>query len=56
MNTTIVIGGKKILGRKDASKSILFHRMNAINQTIMMPPITKNKVYICWSAINRGMD
>jgi hypothetical protein len=43
-NTPIGIEDEKILVPKDASKSILFHRMNAIDQTIMMPPIAKNKV------------
>tara|TARA_R110000765_G_scaffold168384_3_gene273415 strand:+ start:34223 stop:38899 length:4677 start_codon:yes stop_codon:yes gene_type:complete len=43
-NTPIGIEGEKILVPKDASKSILFHRMNTIDQTIMMPPIAKNKV------------
>ncbi len=44
INTPLGIDGEKIVVPNDASKSILFHRMNSVDQTIMMPPIAKNKI------------
>lgn len=43
-NTPIGVPGEKILVSGDASKSILYHRTNSTDPSIMMPPISKNKV------------
>ncbi|MFH6602201.1 Ig-like domain-containing protein [Maribacter algicola] len=43
-NTPIGVQGEKILVPGDASKSILYHRTNSVNTTIMMPPLAKNLV------------
>ena len=43
-NTPIGVDGEKILVPGDASKSILYHRTNSTDPTIMMPPIAKTKV------------
>ncbi len=43
-NTPIGVPGEKILVPGDASQSILYHRTNSVNTTIMMPPLAKNLV------------
>lgn len=43
-NTPIGVPGEKIIVPGDASKSILFHRTNSVNNAIMMPPLAKNLV------------
>ncbi|MBQ4915653.1 PQQ-dependent sugar dehydrogenase [Maribacter sp. MMG018] len=45
VNTPLGISGEKILYAGDADKSILYHRINSADPTIMMPPIAKNKVH-----------
>ncbi|WP_273565996.1 PQQ-dependent sugar dehydrogenase [Maribacter halichondriae] len=40
-NTPIGIPGEKIIVPGDASQSILYHRTNSVNTTIMMPPWLK---------------
>ncbi len=42
--TPLGIPDEKILFPGDASKSILFHRMNSVDPTIMMPPLAKSIV------------
>ncbi|RRQ48854.1 T9SS C-terminal target domain-containing protein [Maribacter algicola] len=44
INTPLGISGEKILYAGDASKSILYHRINSDDPSIMMPPIAKNKI------------
>ncbi|MFD0799559.1 PQQ-dependent sugar dehydrogenase, partial [Maribacter chungangensis] len=44
INTPLGIDGEQIIVPNDASKSILYHRMNSVDQTIAMPPIAKNKI------------
>ena len=39
--TPLGIPGEEILVQGDASKSILFHRLNSIDPNIMMPPLAK---------------
>ncbi|MBC3846768.1 RICIN domain-containing protein [Winogradskyella echinorum] len=41
-NTPLGIPGERIIVGGDASKSILFHRTESVDQTIAMPPIAKN--------------
>ncbi len=43
-NTPIGVPGEKIVVPGDASRSILFHRTNSVNNAIMMPPLAKNLV------------
>ncbi|HNQ26899.1 MAG TPA: PQQ-dependent sugar dehydrogenase, partial [Aquaticitalea sp.] len=43
-NTPLGIPGERIVKAGDASKSILFHRTESVDQTIAMPPIAKNEV------------
>ncbi|APQ16448.1 Ig-like domain-containing protein [Maribacter hydrothermalis] len=43
-NTPIGIPGEKILEPGHADKSILYHRTSSTDPSIMMPPISKNKV------------
>ncbi|WP_193554888.1 PQQ-dependent sugar dehydrogenase, partial [Maribacter aurantiacus] len=45
INTPLGISDEKILYAGDASKSILFHRINSDDPAIMMPPIAKNKIH-----------
>ncbi len=44
INSPLGIDGERIVFPNDASKSILYHRMNSVDQTIAMPPIAKNKI------------
>ncbi|MDB9782482.1 PQQ-dependent sugar dehydrogenase [Winogradskyella sp.] len=42
--SSLGIADERIVFAGDASKSVLFHRMNSVNPSIMMPPLTKSKV------------
>ncbi|MDO1511875.1 Ig-like domain-containing protein [Maribacter confluentis] len=43
-NTPIGIPGERIFVPGNADESILFHRTNSVDPSIMMPPISKNQV------------